>query len=67
MLSTEPFYLFRILNNKNSSSIKCIDWIRIKTYTLLKTIPLIPILLVFVNYFRVTQSRNMLFWLLKDA
>jgi len=61
MLSTEPFYLFRIQSNKNSSSVKCIDWIRIKTYTLLKTKPFIPILLVFVNYFRATQTQDMLF------
>ena len=28
---------------------------------------LIPILLIFVNYFRAVQNQYMLFWLLKDA
>ena len=28
---------------------------------------LIPMLLIFVNYFRAIQNQYMLFWLLKDA
>ena len=31
------------------------------------TINVFPYQLKFVNYFRVTQNQDMLFWLLKDA
>jgi len=43
-----------------------INTIRCDVY-LSSTINAFPYQLKFVNYFRVTQNQDMLFWLLKDA